>query len=123
MFTDIQLQQIFSKTKGHCHFCGDKLNFGRYGLKGRRKVKGTWEADHVIQKAKGGSKSHENCLPACVKCNKLRWHRKGSNLIELIEIGLIGKSEIKTGTKYGKIIKQKLLLRKRDNSKRRRNNG
>jgi hypothetical protein len=51
MFTDKQLREIFDKTGGHCHFCGDRVYFKRYGWKGwkdRTPLKGAWESDHVI---------------------------------------------------------------------------
>ena len=63
--TTKKLQQIFDHTKGHCHFCGDKLVFEKYGL--RKDENGTWEADHIIQKGRGGSHNPDNCLPACYR--------------------------------------------------------
>ncbi len=35
--------------------------------------KGHWEADHVIQRGKGGYNGIANYLPACTECNRLRW--------------------------------------------------
>ena len=63
---------------------------------------GCWEVDHVIQRAKGGSIRTENWLPACTSCNRLRWHRKGAALRELLVLGLIAKSEIEKLTETGK---------------------
>ena len=96
-----QLKIIYSKTKGHCHFCGDPVIFNRYGCKKIKDLEGAWEADHIIQKGKGGSKSAENCLPACVRCNRLRWHRKGDNLRELLLLGLVAKDMVNKKTKLG----------------------
>jgi hypothetical protein len=73
------LRQIWEKTHGHCHFCGDLVEFEKRGWKDGD-LNGYWEVDHVIQKGKGGSKSFENCLPACTRCNRLRWHRHGEEV-------------------------------------------
>ncbi|MCF7878794.1 MAG: HNH endonuclease [Candidatus Omnitrophica bacterium] len=102
--THKQLKIIFAKTDGHCHFCGDPLSFDKYGCKNVDNLKGSWEADHVIQKGKGGSKIAKNCLPACVRCNRLRWHRKGKDLRELLLLGIISKKEIKRKSSVGKQI-------------------
>ena len=50
---------IFSKTKGRCSYCGAKAE----------------EIDHVIPRAKGGTNSTYNLIPACRSCNE-----KKSNL-------------------------------------------
>lgn len=118
MFTNNKLKAIFEKTEGHCHFCGDSLVLEKYGVKDINDLDGAWEADHVIQQGKGGSKNVENCLPSCVRCNRLRWHRKGDDLRELIFLGLIAKDEIKKGSTVGKLISE--LKNKRDESNRNR---
>ena len=56
------LREIWDKTNGHCHFCGDPVSFELRGWK-EGSLKGYWEVDHVIQRQKGGSKTAENCLP------------------------------------------------------------
>jgi 5-methylcytosine-specific restriction endonuclease McrA len=112
MITNSKLIAVFNKTNGHCHFCGDPVMLEKYGVKDVDE-NGAWEADHVIQKAKGGSKEYENCLPSCARCNRLRWHRKGIDLRELIYLGLIAKDEIKKETEIGKKITE--LKNKRDN--------
>ncbi len=109
MFSNQQLHEIFQRTSGHCHFCGDKLRLENYGDSSATELIGAWEADHVIQRGKGGSKSAANCLPACVRCNRLRWHRKGKQLRELLLLGLVAKDEIKKCTEVGKMI---LVLKK-----------
>lgn len=108
-----QLKEIFNRTKGHCHFCGDFLFFEKYGCKDLNDLIGAWEADHIIQKDKGGLKSADNCLPACVRCNRLRWHRKGQDVRDLIFLGLIAKDEINKKSKTGEkllILKEKRLM-------------
>lgn len=123
MFSNKKLRAIFEKTNGHCHFCGDALLLRKYGCKDLNDLEGAWEADHVIQKGKGGSKEAENCLPACVHCNRLRWHRKGKELRDLIFLGLISNDEIKKKTTLGKMIKALKEKRIKANKKRRRNIG
>jgi 5-methylcytosine-specific restriction endonuclease McrA len=110
---------IFSRTNGHCHFCGDKLIFGKRGLKRRKNEDGAWEVDHVIQKDKGGRSAVDNYLPACVRCNRLRWHRKGEQLRELLLLGLIATGEIKKGTETGTRIMELKEKRVLNNKKRR----
>ena len=120
MFSNEQLKKIFERTDGHCHFCGDILIFEKYGYKDINDLDGAWESDHIIQKAKGGNKNENNCLPACVRCNRLRWHYKGNDLRDLIFLGIIVKDEIKKNSKIGEeifILKEK---REKLNEKRRR---
>lgn len=120
MITNEKLLSVFEKTKGHCHFCGDPLVLEKYGLKDINAIDGSWEADHVIQRHKGGEKEIINCLPSCVKCNRLRWHRKGDDLRDLIFLGLIAKDEIKRGSDTGKKITYLKQKRIETNNKRRR---
>jgi 5-methylcytosine-specific restriction endonuclease McrA len=102
-------KSVFFRTSGHCHFCGDRLFFSRRGMKKGQPEKGAWEVDHVIQKNKGGKNSTENYLPACVRCNRLRWHHKGRALRELLLLGLIAKGEIKKGTDIGRHLRRLAL--------------
>lgn len=93
------LREVFEKTGGHCHFCGDSLEFDRRGWS--EHLDGHWEVDHVIQRGKGGVASADNCLPACTRCNRLRWHRTGSEIRELLLLGIIAAKEIKNGSPVG----------------------
>lgn len=120
MFSARQLQEIFQRTSGHCHFCGDKLKLPLYSSRNGEDAIGAWEIDHVIQCGKGGSKSAGNCLPACIRCNRLRWHRKGKQLRELLLLGLIVKKEIKSKTTFSKLILKLKRKRLSKNSQRRR---
>lgn len=113
------LKLIFSRTSGHCHFCGDKLFFSRSGMKKGQPEKGAWEVDHVIQKHKGGRNASENYLPAWVRCNRLRWHRKGKALREILLLGLISKNEIRKGTSTGQYISKLITKRAATNKLRR----
>lgn len=120
MLTNNELVIVFNKTSGHCHFCGDSLEFRKYGVENIDELKGSWEADHIVQKGKGGNDKADNCLPSCVRCNRLRWHRKGDDLRELIFLGLIAKDEIKKKTAIGKELVPLQHKRLANNIKRRR---
>ncbi|HQR06102.1 MAG TPA: HNH endonuclease signature motif containing protein, partial [Gemmatales bacterium] len=102
-------------------FCGDPLLLTKYGCKNIDDLDGAWELDHIIQKGKGGSKKADNCLPACIRCNRLRWHRKGSDLRELLQLGLIAKEEITNATTVGQELLKQKSKRLQNNQKRRRN--
>ena len=121
MFSNKSLKIIFDKTSGHCHFCGDPLILKKYGCADIDDLEGAWETDHIIQKGKGGAKQAENCLPACVRCNRLRWHRKGNELRSLILYGLIARDEIKKRSPTGKMILWLERRRTASNKRRRRN--
>jgi len=103
--TEKQSRQIWEKTSGHCHFCGDALEFEKRGWKDGD-LTGYWVVDHVIQKGKGGSESVENCLAACTRCNQLRWYRQGEALRELLFLGLIARDEVDESTATGKVLDQ-----------------
>jgi len=113
-----QLRDIFGKTNGHCHFCGDALTFDNRG-KAKAGTEGHWELDHVIQRAKGGKASRENCLAACTRCNRLRWHRSGRQLRGLLELGLAAAEQIRKGTDVGKQMKLLQKQRLKENIARR----
>ena len=118
MYTEKKLRTIYEKTEGHCHFCGDPIVFDKRGWKDGDST-GYWEVDHVIQRGKGGKDTVENCLPACTKCNRLRWHRKGDQIRELLLLGLVAKDAIANKKRVGKelvVLKEKKL---KDNLKRR----
>jgi hypothetical protein len=118
MFSDAQLTEIFGKTKGHCHFCGDALVLAQYASPDDST--GAWEIDHIIQKGKGGPRDSSNCLPACIRCNRLRWHRTGQEMRDLLLCGLIARDEIKKQTEVGRIITELKGKRLEANRKRRR---
>ena len=99
---EASLKSIYNKTSGHCHFCGDPIKFVHRGWS--ETPDGHWEVDHVIQRDKGSAKSSENCLPACTRCNRRRWHRTGDSLRELLLLGVIAAREIKEGTQIGQTL-------------------
>ena len=116
--TKAQLHAIWQRPSGHCHFCGDPVDFRRRGYR-RERIDGSWEVDHIVQKAKGGSVKLENCLPACTRCNRLRWHRRGAALRQLLELGMIARREINRITELGKKLVILRSKQDRQNAKRR----
>ncbi len=116
--TKSQLWTIWKRTDGHCHFCGDPVSFGKRGWK-PGSLNGYWEVDHVIQRGKGGENSTDNCLPACTRCNRLRWHRKGDEVRELLLLGLIARDEIRRAGQVGKTLVKLKRSRLSENRKRR----
>jgi 5-methylcytosine-specific restriction endonuclease McrA len=125
-----RLKAIFKSTSGRCHFCGDRLVLSRYATKQQRQYllrskgwgwrAGYWEIDHVIQRHKGGRDGTANFLPACIGCNRLRWHRKGKYTRESILLGLIARHEIHRNSDVGKQIKRLMDARLKLNRQRRR---
>ncbi len=118
-----QLRLIFTKTEGHCHFCGDKLIFERRGFIRGKKARGAWEVDHLRQRAKGGADHLENYLPACTECNRLRWNRTGLTMRRILRWGLLAVEEIKKASLVRVYLKKKMSLRLQKNKKRRRQVG
>jgi len=100
-------------SSGKLAFCGI-LN-----IEAAATPEGHWEVDHVIQKDKGGPKTAGNSLPACTRCNWLRWHRKGDALRELLLLGLVAMDEMKKGTGTGLQLKRLLAERPEKNEARR----
>ena len=118
--TKIELRQVWEKTEGHCHFCGDAVDFDRRGWRDGD-LTGYWEVDHVIQRDKGGSVLADNCLPACTRCNRLRWHRKGEQIRELLFLGLIARDEIRRQSAVGRVLAHLRETRLVKNQPRRKN--
>ncbi|MBI5303479.1 MAG: HNH endonuclease [Chloroflexi bacterium] len=116
--TKKQLREIVEKTNGHCHFCGNKLDFDKRGWR-PGSLRGYWEVDHVTQRAKGGARSAKNCLPACTNCNRLRWHRNGITLRRTIVLEIIARREIHKNSDLGKKLKRLRANRRRKNIARR----
>jgi hypothetical protein len=99
--TEAQYREIWKKTNGHCHFCGDPVSLRKRGYH-RQRADGCWEVDHVIQRDKAGLSNIANYLPACTACKRLRWHRSGAELREVLRLGLIAKREMDAFTSTGK---------------------
>ena len=110
-------REIFNKFDGHCHFCGDPLVFENRGW--AEVMDGHWEVDHVVQRDKGGRKTADNCLPACTRCNRLRWHRTGDAMRNLLLLGVIAMKQIKDGNEMGRTLRLLRRERLRENKHRR----
>ena len=99
---------IFQRTNGACHFCGDTLKFERRRSQGAISIEdvpsGSWEVDHVVPLSRGGTRLVTNCLPACVACNHLRLHRRGAYVRTTLKLGLIARDKIKAGDQTGRSL-------------------
>jgi 5-methylcytosine-specific restriction endonuclease McrA len=102
-------QEVFAKTGGNCHMCGEALQFESYGgsRKTRKSPHGRWQVDHVVPLIVGGSHDIENLLPICRPCNRARWHYDGKRLRLLLQLGTIAFREIKRETDLGLELKKK----------------
>jgi len=66
--------QIFSKTEGHCAYCGQILNpFNE------------WTIDHKTPQKQGGNDELENLFPCCKSCNSAKKDRTIEEFREYIE--------------------------------------
>jgi len=65
--TNDRLNSIYDRTHGCCHICRKKLSFTNYGVRG---AKGSWEIEHSIPKAVGGTNHLNNLFAACMPCNR-----------------------------------------------------
>lgn len=101
-------QEIYLRTGGRCHFCGDPLAPHGHGKQGD----GGWEKDHVQHRAHGGARA-ENLLPACRPCNRLRWFAAGRRIREILEFGLVAyKAADPTKTLGRKLLQLRHRYRK-----------
>jgi HNH endonuclease len=110
------LQQIFDRTGGRCHFCGDALEFEKRGRGGGALgvddvPSGYWEVDHVNHVSRGGRRHGTNCLAACVGCNRLRWHRRGAYVRTTLRLGLVARDKIKDAGHTGRELLQAAMKR------------
>jgi 5-methylcytosine-specific restriction endonuclease McrA len=66
-YNNATLRKIYDRTTGQCHLCWKKLAFTNYGEHGAR---GSWEVEHSIPKAHGGSDHGNNLYAAHITCNR-----------------------------------------------------
>ena len=97
---------ILAKTNGTCHVCG-----GKVGDK--------WQADHVVPHSHGGAADGANCLPICVRCNRLRWCYPPDVFQLVITLGVYAKDEIRRGTSLGRHLVELVERRSKHNEGRR----
>lgn len=60
-------ERIFSKTNGRCHLCRCELDFNKYG---KSDAKDSWEVEHSVPRAKGGTDHLNNLYASCIPCNR-----------------------------------------------------
>ncbi|HEY3357168.1 MAG TPA: HNH endonuclease signature motif containing protein [Polyangia bacterium] len=63
-----RLAKIHASTNGRCHICHEAVALDRYG--------DTWEVDHSVARACGGTERLNNLRPAHIPCNRSK--RDGS---------------------------------------------
>jgi 5-methylcytosine-specific restriction endonuclease McrA len=112
-----EIIKIWDKTNGHCHFCGIDLIFENYGK--NKDIKGNWNVDHIFPKASGGENKTVNYLPICGECNRLKWHRTGKQIKEIMRYGIVSLREKRKNTKIGNKIEEIYKLQEKANQERR----
>lgn len=67
MYSQRELREIYDRTSGYCHLCGQKVYFTNYNKPGRR---GAWEVEHSKARALGGTERLNNKYAAHIDCNR-----------------------------------------------------
>lgn len=57
-----RLRKIHDRTSGRCHICGKCLGLRGYCV--------TWEIEHSVPRALGGTDRLSNLYAACIPCNR-----------------------------------------------------
>lgn len=65
------INAVYDRTNGCCHLCGRKLAFRNYG---KLNTRGSWEVDHSVARARGGTNRANNQYAACTHCNRSKRH-------------------------------------------------
>lgn len=86
--SSLQRKEIFDRTTGHCHICGDKIS-------------GAWDADHVLPHSRGGNHEITNYLPAHKSCNSARKGFEPQEILIIMKLGVWLKTQIEKETKLG----------------------
>src|SRR5580700_4366528 len=68
-FKEEQLDRIYHRTGGYCHICHKKLSRQNYGRPGER---ASWEVEHSVPRACGGTDHMNNLFAACGSCNRAK---------------------------------------------------
>lgn len=68
-YQEKRLRRIFERTAGRCHICHKKVVWANYG---RVDLRGGWEVEHSVPRARGGSDHPTNLYPACIGCNRAK---------------------------------------------------
>ena len=85
---------ILKSTGGRCHICGGR-------------IRGTWQADHVLCCSGGGADSPENFLPAHPLCNNYRWDYSPEEFQWILKLGVWARTQIEQETSLGNEIAEK----------------
>jgi len=56
-------EKVYRKYKGKCAYCGANIEFRK-----------EFEIDHLIPKSQGGTNDIDNLMPACERCNHLKYN-------------------------------------------------
>ena len=78
-YSDEIVNAVYDKTGGYCAYCRRKIHFQNYG--GGDAV-GSWEIDHWTPKARGGTETLSNFVPACILCNRSKQDMTGDEFID-----------------------------------------
>jgi hypothetical protein len=71
---------LWNKTAGHCAYCGYAFNSW-----------GEMTIDHLVPRARNGSRGRENKFPACQSCNSSKGRRPLSYLRDALQRQLTGR--------------------------------
>ena len=104
--TKNQRERILRKTNSRCHICGGK-------------IKGKWQADHVLSYSSGGEHAEDNYLPAHSTCNNYRWHYSPEEFQEIMKLGIWIKTQIINQTSVGTQAADKYVKYEQNRIKRR----
>lgn len=98
-FSTEQRNRIYKKTKGHCYLCGEFVDFDSF------------EIEHNIPLAKGGTNDFENLFCSCHCCNTMKNSIYPHELMENVTQIFM----YQMGKKYHNSIKWKMARRLLEN--------
>jgi len=85
--------QIFAKTGGRCHLCGDEIEEGS-----------DWQSDHVLAHSGGGVNTVDNYLPAHRLCNNYRWDYLAEEFQLILKLGVFVREAIEKNRPLGRKV-------------------
>lgn len=65
MIDEAKRVAVFEKSNGECHYCEKALSLNNRDRQGR----GSWEVEHSVARANGGTDHLNNLVAACWTCN------------------------------------------------------
>ena len=98
--TESNRDLILRKTDRRCHICGGK-------------IKGAWQADHVLAHSVGGKSTIKNYLPAHKLCNHYRWDYSAGEFQYILKIGVWTCTQIRRQSKIGLEVGKSFLAHER----------